>query len=156
MSKFSGSLQQAPPPLALQLPIIIMCFISYTSTRYKACGTTKPTSKQIVRCRTYHAFKAAVDARQASYSDLPKSCDPRIIPPHNNVVTDNGRCQRDCPYGRSPMYPRCQQYVIFCFCFASRVVCSRAVSLQLSYLMRSALFQKKKLRFWRTPLQSDP
>ncbi|KAF9020965.1 hypothetical protein BDZ89DRAFT_1071884 [Hymenopellis radicata] len=89
-----------------------MCFISYTSTRYKACGTTKPTSKQIVRCRTYHAFKAAVDARQASYSDLPKSCDPRIIPPHNNVVTDNGRCQRDCPYGRSPMYPRCQQFHI--------------------------------------------
>ncbi|SJL09049.1 uncharacterized protein ARMOST_12425 [Armillaria ostoyae] len=78
-----------------------MCFISYTSNRYKLCGKLISSSKQITRCREYTAWMKAVEAGMARITDVPYHCDPRVIPPHNNPLSAPGRCRPDCPYGRT-------------------------------------------------------
>lgn len=84
-----------------------MCFISYTSNRYKLCGKLISSSKQITRCREYTAWMKAVQAGMARITDVPYHCDPRVIPPHNNPLSAPGRCRPDCPYGRTR--PRADQ-----------------------------------------------
>ncbi|KAK0436822.1 uncharacterized protein EV420DRAFT_234019 [Desarmillaria tabescens] len=88
-----------------------MCFISYTSNRYKLCGKLISSSKQITRCREYTAWMKAVEAGMASITDVPYHCDPRVIPPHNNPLSAPGRCRPDCPYGRTR--PRADQVGLF-------------------------------------------